>query len=175
MSNTRRIQTTRTAVTFTVPGDPVPQPRPRVSTRGGYGRAYVPANHPVHEFRSRVAHAAQAAGLTQTTSPVAITIEATFGRPRSHYRKAGVKPTAPTLPRPDCDNLAKAVLDALQDVLGDDTKVSRLLVQKKWAADGYTKVEVASDAFLVVHEPEQEPLQETLAGKITKEPNNGKK
>jgi Holliday junction resolvase RusA-like endonuclease len=135
----------------------------------------VPAKHPVHEFRSRVAHAAQAAGLTETTSPVAVTIEARFGRPRSHYRKAGVKPSAPPLPRPDCDNLAKAVLDALQDVLGDDTKVSRLVVEKKWAADGYTKVEVASDEFLVVHEPEQEPLQETLAGKITKETNSGKK
>jgi Holliday junction resolvase RusA-like endonuclease len=175
MSNAQGIQTLRSAVTFTVPGDPVPQPRPRVSTRGGYGRAYVPAKHPVHEFRSRVARAAQAAGLTKAASPVTIKIEATFGRPRSHYRKAGVKPTAPTLPRPDCDNLAKAVLDALQDVLGDDTKVSRLVVEKKWAADGYTKVEVASGEFSVVHEPEQEPLQETLAGKITKESNNGKK
>ncbi len=143
MSHARRIQTPLTAVTFTVPGDPVPQPRPRVSTRGGYGRAYVPANHPVHEFRSRVAHAAQAAGLTQTTSPVTITIEATFGRPRSHYRKAGVKPSAPELPRPDCDNLAKAVLDALQEAMGDDTKVSRLVVEKRWGYEGGTTVTIA--------------------------------
>jgi len=85
-------------VCFIVDGDPVPQPRPMVSTRGGYGRAYVPAKHPVHQFRARVAHAAKAAGLTETASPVAVTIEARFGRPRSHYRKAGVKPTAPALP-----------------------------------------------------------------------------
>ena len=29
-------------VCFTVLGEPVPQPRPRVSTRGGFARAYVP-------------------------------------------------------------------------------------------------------------------------------------
>jgi Holliday junction resolvase RusA-like endonuclease len=28
-------------ITFSVPGDPVPQPRPRYSARGGFARAYV--------------------------------------------------------------------------------------------------------------------------------------
>jgi Holliday junction resolvase RusA-like endonuclease len=130
-------------VTFSVPGEPVPQPRPRVSTVGGYGRAYVPAKHPVHEFRARVAHAAQAAGLSRPDHPVAVTIEATFGRPRSHFRKSGVKPTAPPLPRPDCDNLAKSILDALQVVMGDDTRVARLTVTKAWGAAGSTLVTVA--------------------------------
>ena len=134
-----------TAVTFTVPGDPVPQPRPRVSTRGGFARAFVPANHPVHAFRDRVASAAQAAGLTEAASPVSITIEATFGRLRSHYRKAGVKPTAPPLRRPDCDNLAKAVLDGLQDVIGDDTWVARLTVAKAWGGEGSTTVTIATE------------------------------
>jgi len=147
MSHPRENRMPRTSVTFTVPGDPVPQPRPRVSTRGGYGRAYVPAKHPVHEFRSRVASAAQAAGLTEAAFPVAITIEATFGRPRSHYRRAGVKPTAPLLPRPDCDNLAKAVLDGLQDVIGDDTRVARLTVEKAWGPAGSTTVTVVAAEY----------------------------
>ena len=134
-----------TPVTFTVPGNPVPQPRPRVSTRGGFGKAYVPAKHPVHEFRSRVALAARAAGLARGKQPVAVEISATFGRPRSHYRKAGVKPTAPVLPRPDCDNLAKAVLDALQDTLGDDTRVARLTVEKAWGSEGCTTVRVTTE------------------------------
>jgi Holliday junction resolvase RusA-like endonuclease len=144
MSIARGEQMPRTSVTFTVPGDPVPQPRPRVSTVGGFARAYVPAKHPVHAFRDRVASAAQAAGLTEAALPVAITINATFGRPRSHYRKVGVKPTAPPLPRPDCDNLAKAVLDALQGVMGDDTKVARLTVAKAWGHEGSTAVTIAT-------------------------------
>jgi Holliday junction resolvase RusA-like endonuclease len=104
----------------------------------------VPAKHPVHAFRGRVASAAQAAGLTEAALPVAITINATFGRPRSHYRKVGVKPAAPPLPRPDCDNLAKAVLDGLQDVMGDDTRVARLAIQKAWGSEGSTTVTIAT-------------------------------
>lgn len=56
--------------------------------------------------------------------------------------KAGVKPTAPTLPRPDVDNIAKAVLDALQDVIGDDTNVSRLVVEKTYGTTGRTTVRI---------------------------------
>jgi len=144
MRNTEKNQMPRPSVTFTVPGNPVAQPRPRVSTRGGFGRAYVPAKHPVHTFRVRVARAAKAAGLTWVDKPVTVVIEARFSRPRSHYRKSGVRPTAPPLPRPDCDNLAKAVLDALQEVMGDDTRVERLTVAKAWGHEGGTTVTITS-------------------------------
>jgi Holliday junction resolvase RusA-like endonuclease len=130
------------AVTFEVAGDPVPQPRPRVSTVGGFGRAYVPASHPVHAYRQAVARAAHAAGLRESTEPVSVVIDAVFARPKSHLTKKGVKATAPKLPRPDVDNLGKAVLDALQDVIGDDTNVSRLVVEKSWGTEGRTTVRI---------------------------------
>jgi Holliday junction resolvase RusA-like endonuclease len=138
-----KLAKTMTPVTFTVPGEPVPQPRPRVSTVGGFARAFVPAKHPVHGFRTRVARAARDAGLARADRPVAVEITAVFGRPRSHYRKTGVKPSAPLLPRPDVDNVGKAVLDALQDAMGDDTRVARLTVTKAWGAAGSTLVTVA--------------------------------
>lgn len=131
------------AITFSVPGDPVPQPRPRVSTAGGFARAYVPAKHPVHAYRQAVAAAARAAGLTETGDPLNVVIDAVFRRPKSHLNKAGVKATAPTLPRPDVDNLAKAVLDALQDVMGDDTNVSRLVVEKSYGQEARTTVRIS--------------------------------
>ena len=130
------------AITFTVPGNPVPQPRPRVSTRGGFARAYVPSKHPVHDYRTQLAVAARLAGLTPTGKPLDVVIDAVFERPKSHMRKAGVKPTAPKLPRPDVDNVAKAVLDALQDVMGDDSLVSRLVVEKSWGAEARTTVRI---------------------------------
>lgn len=132
-----------TPITFRVDGKPIPQPRPKVTTRGPFARAFVSAKHPVHEFRSRVAHAARDAGLTRADQPVSVEINAVFGRPRSHFNKAGVRPTAPALPRPDVDNLGKAVLDGLQDVMGDDTRVARLTVTKAWGAVGSTLVTVA--------------------------------
>jgi Holliday junction resolvase RusA-like endonuclease len=131
------------AITFSVPGDPVPQPRPRVSTVGGFGRAYVPKTHPVHAYRQAVALAARAAGLVQATAPVSVIVDAVFARPKSHLTKSGVKASAPALPRPDVDNLGKAVLDALQEVMGDDTNVGRLLVEKSWGTEGRTTVRVS--------------------------------
>lgn len=131
------------AITFSVPGDPVPQPRPRVSTAGGFARAYVPKQHPVHAYRQAVAAAARAAGLAETGEPLNVVIDAVFGRPKSHMNKSGVKPTAPTLPRPDVDNIGKAVLDALQDVIGDDTNVSRLVVEKSYGMEARTTVRIS--------------------------------
>lgn len=131
------------AITFSVPGDPVPQPRPRVSTAGGFARAYVPAKHPVHAYRQAVAAAARAAGLTETGDPLNVVIDAVFARPKSHLTKSGLKSSAPTLPRPDVDNIGKAVLDALQDVIGDDTNVSRLVVEKSFGLEARTTVRIS--------------------------------
>ena len=130
------------SVAFTVLGDPVPQPRVRVSTRGGFARAYVPSKHPVHAYRDAVAKAAQAAGMTIVRQPVSVSIVAVFARPKSHSTKRGLKPTAPALPRPDVDNVAKAVLDALQLVMGDDTCVKRLEVEKSYGFPAATMVVV---------------------------------
>lgn len=130
------------AVTFTVAGDPVPQPRPRVSTAGGFARAYVPKGHPIHAYRQAVALGARMAGLSPTGDPLDVVIDAVFARPKSHLNKSGVKAGAPRLPRPDVDNIGKAVLDALQDVVGDDTNVSRLVVEKSWGTEGRTTVRI---------------------------------
>ena len=129
--------------TFSVAGQPVPQPRPRVSTAGGFARAYVPGQHPVHAYREAIAAAARAAGLTTTGEPLNVVIDAVFERPKSHMCKAGVKATAPRLPRPDVDNIAKAVLDALQDVMGDDSLVGRLVVEKSYGTEARTTVRVS--------------------------------
>lgn len=128
-------------ITFTVPGDPVPQPRVRVSTRGGFARAYVPKKHPVHAYRQAIAHAASHAGLTPVSEPIEVIIDAVFARPKSHMTKRGVKPTAPVLPRADVDNVAKACMDSLQDLF-DDTHVRRLIVEKSWGDEARTTVRI---------------------------------
>ena len=131
------------AVSFTVPGDPVPQPRARITTRGGHGHAYTPKSHPVHAYRQAVALCAKAAGVVEATEPFAVVIDAVFERPKSHLNKSGVKATAPRIPRPDVDNIAKAVLDALQTVMGDDTNVSRLVVEKSYGTEARTTVRIS--------------------------------
>lgn len=134
-----------TVVTFTVPGNPVPQPRARVSTRGGFARAYVPGKHPVHEYRRAVAEAAKAAGLRSTGKPLAVAICAVFARPASHRTRTGLRKGAPLLPRPDVDNLGKSCLDALQPVFGNDTLVSTLAVTKCYGDEARTTIFVTED------------------------------
>ena len=130
-------------ISFTVPGDPVPQPRPRVSTRGGFARAYVPSKHPVHAYRQAVALSAVIAGITKRSDPMHVCIVAVFKRPASHVTTKGiVKPTAPKVPRPDVDNIAKAVLDALGEFF-DDTLVESLSVSKSFGDVASTKVVIA--------------------------------
>jgi Holliday junction resolvase RusA-like endonuclease len=119
----------------------VPQPRVRVSTRGGFARAYVPSKHPVHSYRDAILREALACGLTPLSEPIEVIVDAVFVRPKSHLTKRGVKATAPMLPRADVDNVAKAVLDALKDVF-DDTNVRRLIVEKSWGDEARTTVRV---------------------------------
>ena len=132
------------AITFSVPGDPVPQPRPRVSTRGGFARAYVPAKHPVHEYRAAVAAAAVDAGATPTKeAPLTVILDLVFARPASHLTKKGLRKGAPLLPRFDVDNCAKAALDALNGVAwADDSQVARLVVEKSYGTEARTTVRI---------------------------------
>ena len=132
------------AIAFEIPGDPVPQPRPRVSTRGGFARAYVPATHPVHAYRQAVAVAARQAGAGVHGDPVNVVIDLVFARPKSHLRKTGLKADAPRLPRVDIDNAAKAILDALNGVAWeDDAQVQRLVVEKTYGTEGRTTVRIS--------------------------------
>ena len=131
-------------LTFSVPGDPVPQPRPRVSTRGGFARAYVPSKHPVHAYRQAIAAAALEAGATPTDeSPLSVILDLVWARPASHMTKKGVRKGAPLLPRFDVDNCAKAALDALNGVAwADDAQVARLVVEKSYGEEARTTVRI---------------------------------
>ena len=131
-------------ITFEVSGDPVPQPRARVSTWGGRGRAYVEARHPIHAYRQAIALAATIAargGWTRAGGPVALEIEFIFSRPPSHLTKSGEpRSTArPFPPKCDWDNLGKGVSDAIKTsgcVFYDDDQVVDGRVRKRYAETG---------------------------------------
>lgn len=132
---------------FTVPGQPVPQPRARVSTRGGFARAYVPAKHPIHAYRQAVQLVARRTiGSGSHERPVALDIAAVIERPASHWNKAGLKPSAPAYPpKCDWDNLGKGVSDALSGIaFVDDDQVVDGRVTKRYAGRGETPCTVVT-------------------------------
>ena len=123
------------SLTFTVSGQPVPQPRARVSTRGGFARAYVPARHPIHAWRDAIA-AAYRGPLHD--GPLSVAVTFSFARPASHTGKRGltVAGRLAAYPKSDTDNCLKA-LDALNGVAWlDDSQIVRLCGAKGWCHAG---------------------------------------
>ena len=122
----------------TIYGIPKAQPRARAFAFKGKARMYDPGT--AEAWKGDVA--SQTKELHGKNLQGCIKVEMCFGmaRPKSHYRSNGVdlKPSAPKVyyaKKPDADNLAKAVLDALTalNVWGDDDQVVVLYVAKKWA------------------------------------------
>jgi Holliday junction resolvase RusA-like endonuclease len=132
------------AIAFSVDGDPVPQPRARITVRGRHGHAYTPSDHKIHAYRAAIAAAAVEAGATPTdAAPITLIIDLVFARPKSHYRKSGLREDAPKLPRADCSNVLKGIEDSLNGVAWvDDTQVGRVVVEKSWGTEGRTTVRI---------------------------------
>jgi Holliday junction resolvase RusA-like endonuclease len=123
-------------VQFFVAGDPKGQPRPRAFSRGGKARVYDPGT--AEGWKGQVALAARE-HLPSIPIDTAAGVHLRFllPRPRGHYGKRGLRPSAPEhhVSTPDVDNLAKAVLDALVEIgfLRDDGQVRMLHVTKDYA------------------------------------------
>jgi Holliday junction resolvase RusA-like endonuclease len=122
-------------ISLEIQGQPVPQPRARISTRGGFGRAYTPTAHPIRAYRAAIV--ALAAGKkTGRGKAVRLSIEAVFARPASHWTRTGLSKSAKQWPPCDGDNVAKGVADALTDagVWPDDSCVVEWRIVKRYAS-----------------------------------------
>ena len=138
-----------TEITFEVPGDPVPQPRARVATICGVGRAYTPARHKIHTYRQAIQLVAKTSGWVDgpTDGPVSVEISCHISRPPSHLNSSGeLRKAAREWPgRGDVDNYAKAVLDAITDSQAfwlDDDQVVELTTRKNYSKTARTLITV---------------------------------
>jgi Holliday junction resolvase RusA-like endonuclease len=136
------------ATRFIVPGVPTGQPRHRSRiAKTGAGRQYVQTyeagvEHPVHGWKDAlVRYALPHRPATPLTGPVQVGLWFRFAAPRANISRPA---TAPRLRRiwhtskPDPDNLAKAVLDVLQEVgyFASDAQVAGLGITKCWVLPG---------------------------------------
>ena len=121
-------------ITFTVIGDPKAQPRMRAfKNPAGQVRTYDPAT--AEGWKSLIAQAAKPfVPFPAWDGPVAIEIHFRFRRPKAHFTKKGLRPTAPTWKtgKPDTDNLEKALFDCLTQIgfWLDDGQACSVHVQK---------------------------------------------
>ena len=124
-------------VSFFVAGQPIPQPRPRVSTQGGFARAYVPRKHKVHKWQRAIAAAWPQ--LDRVDGTLWVELLFTMPRPKAITRKRSANLRMWHATAPDVDNLVKAVLDALNSTAwADDGQIAQLTAAKRVAGDGDT-------------------------------------
>jgi Holliday junction resolvase RusA-like endonuclease len=127
-----------------IPGLPVAQPRAKATIRGKHASVYNPKTADV--WKAAIVSAIRPLMGDTLLGPVRCILNFTLPRPASHYgtgRNAHLlKPTAPDahMKKPDADNLAKAVLDALSNAgtWRDDSQVCDLTVTKQYGPGSET-------------------------------------
>lgn len=126
-----------------IPGQPYPLKRAR---RAKNGRMFDPpenveAKKVIGWHTRNVVHA-------PISGPVKISVTFWIQRPKSHFRKFGLKASAPDqhVQKPDVDNLIKAVLDGMNGIAwADDTQVVQVEARKAWCDfDPNTFVEISA-------------------------------
>lgn len=125
---------------FTAYGTPKAQPRVRACRRGNHASVYDPGTADAWKDSVRTAAIDKWDGVV-FTGPVHAAINFWIPRPKFHYRANGdLKPIAPIAPtgKPDLDNYAKAVLDALTalGVWHDDSQVVGMFIRKRYTIGG---------------------------------------
>lgn len=119
-------------VEFVVDGEPVAKGRPRFTMTG---RAYTPKR--THDYEKKVKEA-YSGEMFPEDIPLEVHIDAYFQIPKSvskkrheEMRRGSIRP----MKKPDADNIAKSICDALNGVAyADDKQVIRLVVDK-WYSD----------------------------------------
>lgn len=120
---------------FCVAGKPIPQPRPRAFRIGVRASVYAaPRHHPIHAYRQAVALKARESYGNRPPQGGPVEVVMRFVLARSTTGSRAVKRN-PSLwwhdGRPDIENLAKGVLDALSGIVFlDDRQVARLTLEK---------------------------------------------
>lgn len=132
-------------IRLVIPGEPIPQGRPRFSTANGYIRAYDP--HVSRKYKDLVkAIAVHAKVKSAFTEAVEMVVHVYRPIPRSWSLKKQtsadrgiIRPTT----KPDIDNYVKAVKDGLMGIVYcDDSQVVRLVAEKYYSFNPRVEIEI---------------------------------
>lgn len=117
-----------------IPGVPVGKGRPKFSTHGGFPKAYTPAKTANYENLVKLAFQQSNEKPFERDAQLRAEIKAFFPIPKSTSKKkraemldGRIRPTK----KPDADNIAKSILDALNGLAYyDDAQICSLAVIK---------------------------------------------
>jgi Holliday junction resolvase RusA-like endonuclease len=133
-------------IKLSILGEPKAQKRHRHVKMGNFVRQYDPSASDKGDFLSVIQrHAPEEPFL----NPLYVKIDFYFSRPKSHYRTGKnsheLKDNAPLhhTSKPDVDNLAKFVMDAMNKIYWkDDSFISSCHITKYYSRNPRTEIEI---------------------------------
>lgn len=136
-----------TAIEFSVPGAPVGKGRPRIGRRGPHARMFTPEKTVAYESTVALFASQAMAGQALFDGPVRVVLHLVCAIPASWSTKKRqsaighqIRPTT----KPDIDNTAKALFDAMNGVVWrDDVQVVELTARKMYGEAPMAKVWVS--------------------------------
>lgn len=135
-------------IVFTVPGAPAGKARARTvkNKYTGQTMSFTPESTILYENLIKNCYMQASAYIFNNKEPLRLCINAYFAPPASASKKrCGAMLTGNERPvkKPDADNIAKTVCDALNGLAyGDDTQICQLIVNKTYAAVARLEVEI---------------------------------
>ena len=125
---------------FTVYMEPVAKARARTVIRKGKIHSFTPRETELAEWKIQQAIPQNCLALSQYT-PVKLQVAAYLPKPKSLLKKR----TAPVT-RPDFDNYAKLIADALSEfVYYDDAQITTAIIRKRYGTPPRIEIDVTED------------------------------
>ena len=129
-----------------IPGVPVGKGRPKFSTFGGYPKAYTPQKTVNYENLVKMAFYASGAKPFDKDVQLRAEITAYFPIPKSVSNKKRLEMLSGVImhtKKPDADNVAKTILDALNGLaFYDDSQICKLGVCKMYSDEPRAEVTI---------------------------------
>jgi Holliday junction resolvase RusA-like endonuclease len=132
-------------VSCIIPGSPFAKQRPRASRRGRFTTMYTPKETVNYENLVKYSYFEQN-GSKKLDGPLKAEITGTFPVPKSVSKKKEQQMLNGEIrhtKKPDCDNMAKIVLDALNGIaFDDDSQITDLIVHKQYGESPNVEIEL---------------------------------
>lgn len=136
-------------ITFTIPGEPQGKARARtVRAKSGISLSYTPEKTASYENLVKLYYQDSGGKFTECKQ-YSVDIQAVFSIPKSSTKKfkelamsGNVSPTK----KPDCDNIAKIICDALNGIAWtDDSKITDLSVKKTYGPEPCVIISISGE------------------------------
>lgn len=129
-------------ITFTVPGSCVGKQRPKFSSRGRFVRAYTPAKTVNYENLVKMSYFTNNQFRSKLEGPIKAEVLAIYPIPESTSKKKYTQMINGEISytkKPDVDNIAKSIFDALNDIAyKDDSQINEINIRKIYGENSRT-------------------------------------